>query len=101
ADGFPARHLRGEPDHPITSAHRAAAPSYPPHESCAMKPLLRLSAVIDRLNENVGRLVSWLVVLMVLIASYNAIVRYLGRYIGRNFSSNAYLESQWYLFSVI
>jgi len=66
-----------------------------------MKLLLRLSAVIDRLNENVGRLVSWLVVLMVLIASYNAIVRYLGRYIGRNFSSNAYLESQWYLFSVI
>jgi TRAP-type mannitol/chloroaromatic compound transport system permease small subunit len=66
-----------------------------------MKPLLRLSAAIDWLTEHVGRLVSWLVVLMVLVASYNAIVRYLGRYIGRNFSSNAYLEAQWYLFSVI
>jgi TRAP-type mannitol/chloroaromatic compound transport system permease small subunit len=66
-----------------------------------MKPLLRLSAAIDRLTDRVGRIVSWLVVLMVVIASYNAVARYLGRFIGRNFSSNAYIEMQWYLFSIV
>lgn len=66
-----------------------------------MKPLLRLSAAIDWMTERVGRIVAWLVVLMVVVASYNAVARYLGRYIGRNFSSNAYVELQWYLFSLV
>ncbi|MXX71742.1 MAG: TRAP transporter small permease subunit [Gemmatimonadetes bacterium] len=38
---------------------------------------------------------------MVLIGAYNAIARYLGRFIGVNLSSNLYLELQWYLFSLI
>jgi TRAP-type mannitol/chloroaromatic compound transport system permease small subunit len=38
---------------------------------------------------------------MVLIGAYNAITRYLGRYIGINLSSNAYIEAQWYLFSLL
>lgn len=69
--------------------------------SPAMAPLLRLSRFIDRLNEGVGRLVYWLVLAMVLIGAYNALARYLGRYIGVDLSSNIYIELQWYLFSLV
>jgi len=58
--------------------------------------LLALSRAIDALTERVGRLVYWLVLIVVLISAANAIVRKL-----LNYSSNAYLEIQWYLFSVI
>jgi TRAP-type mannitol/chloroaromatic compound transport system permease small subunit len=66
-----------------------------------MKPLLRLSAAIDGLTDRIGRAVAWLSVVMVLLATYNAVARYLGRFIGRSLSSNAYLEAQWYLFSLL
>ena len=61
-----------------------------------MKSLLSLSRSIDRLNEQVGRLVYWLVLVAVLISAGNAISRYT-----LNLSSNAWLEIQWYLFSAI
>jgi TRAP-type mannitol/chloroaromatic compound transport system permease small subunit len=64
-------------------------------------PLLRVARGIDRVTGAIGRAVAWLVLLMVLIGAFNAIARYLGRYIGVNLSSNAYLELQWYLFSII
>lgn len=56
---------------------------------------------IDRLTSHLGRFISWLTLAMVLIGAYNAIARYLGRFIGVNLSSNLYLELQWYLFSLI
>ncbi len=59
----------------------------------------RFIDLVDRLNERVGSLVSWLLLAMVLVGAFNAIVRYLGRFTGWNLSSNAYLEAQWYLFS--
>jgi TRAP-type mannitol/chloroaromatic compound transport system permease small subunit len=58
--------------------------------------LLQLSRLIDRLNELVGRSVSWLVLAAVLISAINAVVRK-----AFNFSSNAYLEVQWYLFAAV
>lgn len=61
-----------------------------------MKPLLALSRGIDALNDLVGRLVYWLVLVSVLVSSGNASVRYLF-----NMSSNAWLEIQWYLFSAV
>ena len=61
-----------------------------------MKALLRLSELIDALNERVGVLVTWLVLLVTLLSAANAVVRYAFRY-----SSNAYLEAQWYLFGLI
>ncbi len=61
-----------------------------------MRHLLRLSGLIDRLNSAVGRLVYWLVLVVAIISSGNALVRYLF-----NTSSNAWLEIQWYLFSAI
>lgn len=62
---------------------------------------LRLATAIDRVTGVIGRLVSWLVLLMVLTSAFNAVARYLGRFLGRNLSSNAYLEGQWYLFSLV
>ncbi len=66
-----------------------------------MRVFLLLSHGIDRINEAIGRFVGWLTLAMVLIGAYNAVVRYLGGYLGRNLSSNAYLELQWYLFSLV
>lgn len=61
-----------------------------------MKPLLGLSRAIDALNEQVGKLTYWLILVAVLISTGNAIVRY-----SLNTSSNAWLEIQWYLFSFV
>jgi TRAP-type mannitol/chloroaromatic compound transport system permease small subunit len=58
--------------------------------------LLPAARAIDRLNEMVGRGVIWLVLVSVLISAGNALARY-----GLNMSSNAWLEIQWYLFSLV
>jgi TRAP-type mannitol/chloroaromatic compound transport system permease small subunit len=58
--------------------------------------LLKLSQLIDRLNERVGRGAFWLVLLMTIISSGNACVRFLFDY-----SSNGLLEIQWYLFAAV
>jgi TRAP-type mannitol/chloroaromatic compound transport system permease small subunit len=62
---------------------------------------LRVAAAIDRLTGAVGRTAAWLALAMVLIGAFNATARYLGRYLGIHLSSNAWLELQWYLFSVL
>lgn len=62
---------------------------------------MRVAATIDRITAGTGRIVGWLAVVMVVLGAFNAIARYLGRFTGRNLSSNAYLEAQWYLFSLI
>lgn len=61
-----------------------------------MTALLKLSGLIDAVNERIARLVFWLVLVMVLISSGNAVIRYTF-----NMSSNAWLEVQWYLFSAV
>jgi TRAP-type mannitol/chloroaromatic compound transport system permease small subunit len=61
-----------------------------------LKTLLALSRLIDALNERVGRLVYWLVLVAVLVSAANAVIRY-----AFNMSSNAWLEIQWYLFSAV
>ena len=67
----------------------------------AMKAWLRLADRIDQINRWIGRSASWLALLMVLLGAFNAAARYLGRYLGTNLSSNAYIEAQWYLFSLL
>ena len=62
---------------------------------------LRVSDAIDRVTGIVGRAAAWLALVMVLVGAFNAVARYLGRYIGFNLSSNVYLELQWYLFSML
>jgi len=61
-----------------------------------MQLLLTISRAIDALNERVGRTLFWLVLVMVLVSSGNAISRYL-----LSQSSNAWLELQWYLFAAV
>lgn len=56
--------------------------------------LLVVSRFVDRINERVGRTAYWLVLAAVLVSSGNATVRYLFDY-----SSNGWLELQWYLYS--
>jgi TRAP-type mannitol/chloroaromatic compound transport system permease small subunit len=57
--------------------------------------------IVDAMSETAGRIVLWLVAAMVVIGAFNAVARYAGRWTGTNLSSNAYLELQWYLFSVV
>jgi TRAP-type mannitol/chloroaromatic compound transport system permease small subunit len=66
-----------------------------------MKSWLRVAAAIDGLNDRIGSAVSWLAVVMVLLGTFNAVARYSGRFFGLRLSSNAYIELQWYLFSLI
>jgi TRAP-type mannitol/chloroaromatic compound transport system permease small subunit len=61
-----------------------------------MNGLLAIARAIDWLNERVGRGVYWLVLVCVVISAANALARYT-----LNMSSNAWLEAQWYLFSII
>ncbi|TCJ15976.1 TRAP transporter small permease subunit [Parasulfuritortus cantonensis] len=61
-----------------------------------MRALLRLSGLIDALNERVGRLAMWLVLAAVVVSAGNAVFRK-----ALNMSSNAWLEIQWYMFAAI
>ncbi len=61
-----------------------------------MKQLLALSRAIDFVNERIGRLVYWGVLIMVLVSAGNATSRY-----ALNMASNAWLELQWYLFALV
>ena len=61
-----------------------------------MNALLALSRAIDWLNTRIGLAVIWLVLIAVLISAANAIMRK-----AFDMSSNAFLETQWYLFSAI
>lgn len=61
-----------------------------------MSALMSLSRGIDRTTAFVGRAVSWLVLVAVLVSAGNAVLR-------KTFdvSSNAWLELQWYLFGAV
>ncbi|BCG76799.1 TRAP transporter small permease subunit [Mesorhizobium sp. 113-3-3] len=58
-----------------------------------MAGLLALSRAIDRANEFIGKSVSWLILLAILVSAANAVIRKVF-----DTSSNAWLELQWYLF---
>lgn len=61
-----------------------------------MTLLLKLSQLIDLLNERVGKGAFWLVLIMTVISAGNASYRFIF-----DDSSNGLLEIQWYLFSAI
>lgn len=66
-----------------------------------MERWLKFARRVDRFSEATGRLVYWLTLIMVLVGSFNAIVRYLDKYTGLGLSSNTYIELQWYLFGLV
>ncbi|WP_085785876.1 TRAP transporter small permease subunit [Ketogulonicigenium robustum] len=58
-----------------------------------MNGLLAFSRLVDRVNEWIGKQVGWLIFVAILVSALNAIVRKVF-----NYSSNGYLELQWYLY---
>ena len=65
------------------------------------KKLVRRLGFVEVWVEKIGKNVSWLILFLVIIAAYNAVARYLGKYFSYQLSSNALLEIQWYLFSIV
>ncbi|HEV2603616.1 MAG TPA: TRAP transporter small permease subunit [Microvirga sp.] len=61
-----------------------------------MQGLLGISRTIDYLNERIGKITAWAIVVAVLVSAINAIIR---KVFGA--SSNAWLELQWYLFGAV
>lgn len=61
-----------------------------------MGGLLKLSRLIDAVNEWIGKFVMWLVLAAVLISAGNAVMRK-----AFDIGSNAFLEIQWYLFAAV
>jgi TRAP-type mannitol/chloroaromatic compound transport system permease small subunit len=61
-----------------------------------MRLLLSFSAIVDAMNEKIGLICNWLVLLACVVSAGNAMVRY-----AYDQSSNAWLEVQWYMFAVI
>jgi TRAP-type mannitol/chloroaromatic compound transport system permease small subunit len=61
-----------------------------------MRALLKLSSLIDAINEGIGKIVMWLVLAAVLISAGNAAMRK-----AFDIGSNAFLEIQWYLFAAV
>ena len=59
-----------------------------------MNALLALSRLIDSVTDRFAVAAKWAVLASCLISAVNALVRYLA-----NYSSNAFLEIQWYLFA--
>ena len=61
-----------------------------------MNSLLQLSRFIDWLNQKVGTICDYLILIVCFICAGNAIMRY-----AFNYSTNAFLEIQWYLFAAV
>jgi TRAP-type mannitol/chloroaromatic compound transport system permease small subunit len=61
-----------------------------------MQALLRISRLIDRLNEQIGKAIMWLILAVVLISAGNAVARKVF-----HTGSNALLDLQWYLYSCV
>lgn len=72
--------------------HRSAASQ----KTLALRPLLKLSALIDQTSLAAAHAAVWLVFICALVSAFNAISRY-----AFDLSSNAWLEMQWYMFGAI
>lgn len=60
-----------------------------------MRGLLALSRAIDACTTFIGKSASWMILVAVLVSAINAIVRKVF-----NYSSNGWLELQWYLYGI-
>jgi TRAP-type mannitol/chloroaromatic compound transport system permease small subunit len=61
-----------------------------------MRPLLGLSTAIDQLNEKIGYICNFLILAACIVSAGNAMIRYAFGY-----SSNGWLELQWYMFAIL
>lgn len=71
--------------------------SAPDAESLFIKIVMKsYIQIIDRLNEKIGKTISWLTIILVLVTCYDVIVRYIFRE-----SSVAFQEIEWHLFAIL
>jgi TRAP-type mannitol/chloroaromatic compound transport system permease small subunit len=61
-----------------------------------MRPLLAVSSAIDQINEKIGYVCNFLVLAACIVSAGNAMIRYAFGY-----SSNGWLELQWYMFAIL
>jgi len=66
-----------------------------------VKALLGVSRGIDALTTAVGRVMFWLVLVMVLIGAFNVVTRYVGRSLGVSLGGTLYIALQTQLFNLI
>ncbi len=66
-----------------------------------LRPLLWYQRAADRLTEVVGAVPKYLAVAVIVIGFLNALLRYIGRFAGRQLASNRYIELQWYLYAAL
>ena len=90
------RLVRARPNRPwivlVDKAVRPAIERIPgPCAAC-----LAFADAVDRLTEQIGQWLKWLVLFSSLISAFNALMRYTIHY-----SSNAWLEIQWYMFGAM
>jgi TRAP-type mannitol/chloroaromatic compound transport system permease small subunit len=61
-----------------------------------MRPWLAFSSAIDLINEKIGYVCNFLVLAACIVSAGNAMIRY-----AFGFSSNGWLELQWYMFAIL
>src|ERR1700709_1263106 len=61
-----------------------------------MRPLLAVSSAIDLVNEKIGYVCNVLVLAACIVSAGNAMIRY-----AFDYSSNGWLELQWYMFAIL
>jgi TRAP-type mannitol/chloroaromatic compound transport system permease small subunit len=66
-----------------------------------MSALLALARRIDRMNDALYTAIRWLTLVMILVGAINALLRYATKFTGVTLASNAALDIQWYMFSLI
>jgi TRAP-type mannitol/chloroaromatic compound transport system permease small subunit len=84
------------PQHQALPANKITNADYEAQEKTPMQGLLKMSGLIDGMNERIGRATIWLILIVVIISAGNAVSRF-----ALNISSNAMLEVQWYMFSAV
>ena len=56
---------------------------------------------MDRFYVIVSKVCAWTLFVMTILGALNAVLRYSSKFTGQVWSSNAFLEGQWYLFSAV
>ncbi|NJN67604.1 MAG: TRAP transporter small permease subunit [Chloroflexaceae bacterium] len=71
------------------------------HIRSSTHQLQQVRARIETVTRWTGTAASWFVPLVVLVGSWNVFGRFFGQAIGQNLTSNALVETQWYLYDLV
>ncbi len=66
-----------------------------------MAAALKYQRFADRVSEFFGNIAQYFVLLTIVVGLINTVLRYIGANIGNKLTSNAVIEAQWYLYSMI